>query len=277
MAGLPYLVRIAGFGVRVPKQPVLGLDLAGVIERTGDGVTDLSVGDRVFGIGDGSFAEYAVAKAAKLAPIPDGVPFEQAAATPVSGITALEAVRKHAVIAEGESVLVLGASGGVGSFAVQIAKAEGATVTGVASAAKVDLVQGLGADHFLDYQTDPLDRHGPYDAIIDTGGNRGLGELRKLMSPTGRLIIVGGEGGDRLTGGVHRQVRAMLLSLTTKQKLGTFISSEKGTLVAELGGLIASGQLKPAIDRSFPLERTKDAIAHMLDGKARGKIVISIA
>lgn len=276
MAGLPYLVRMAGFGITGPKQPILGLDLAGIVESVGSGVTTFAPGDRVHGVGDGSYAELAIAKADKLAPIPADLSFEQAAAIPVSGITALEAVRDHAKIATGERVLILGASGGVGSFAVQVAKAEGAIVTGAASASKADLVRNLGADHTLDYRADPLGKHGPYDAIIDLGGNRRLGELRSLLTKHGRLVIVGGEDGGRLIGGVDRQLRAMLLSPISGRKLGTFIASENGAILRRLDDLIESGQVRPAVDRSFPLDQAPEAIEYMLSGKARGKTVISI-
>ena len=233
-------------------------------------------GDRVYGVGSGSFAEYAVAEAKKLAPIPGDRSFEQAAATPVSGITALEAVRDHAQVTVGERVLILGASGGVGSFAVQIAKAEGAIVTGVASGAKSDFVEQLGADHSLDYRTDPLDQHAPYDAIIDIGGNRSLGQLRRLMTPRGRLVIVGGESGGRLIGGTDRQLRAMLRSVVSRQQLGTFIASEDGATLRRLSAMIETGHVNPSIDRIYPLAETPAAIAHMLDGKACGKVVIAV-
>jgi NADPH:quinone reductase-like Zn-dependent oxidoreductase len=278
MAGLPYPVRLAGYGVRAPKTPVRGRELAGRIEAVGRGVTTLRPGDEVFGVAEGAFAEYAPAAAAKLAPKPGGLTFQQAAALPISGLTALQAVRDQGRVTAGDRVLVIGASGGVGSFAVQIAKAFGAEVTGVASTGKVDLVRSLGADHVVDYRLgDDLGAgERGYDVIIDTGGNRPLSVLRRALTPTGTLVLVGAETGGRWLGGTDRQLRAMVLSRFVRQRLRTFIASEKAADLLALSALVESGAVTPVVDRTFPLAETPAAIRHMREGKARGKVVIDV-
>ncbi len=277
MAGLPYAVRAAGFGIRKPKRTVPGMDLSGTVALVGDAVSDFAVGDEVYGVGVGAFAEFAVAKAAKLAPKPASLDHEHAAAVAISGLTALQAVRDQANVASGQRVLVVGASGGVGSYAVQVAKAYGADVTGVASTAKVDLVRSLGADRVIDYTTtDFTDGPSRYDAIIDTGGNRRLEHLRRILVDDGTLVIVGGEGGGRWMGGTDRQLRAMALSPFVSQKLGTFISSENSADLRELNELIDAGKVTPAVDRVLPLERAAEAIDLLTDGRVAGKIVLRI-
>lgn len=274
MTGLPYPVRIAGYGLRAPKTRVRGGDLAGRVAAIGKDVTAFQVGDEVYGFGQGTFAEFAVATPGKLARKPSTLTFEQAAAVPVSGLTALQAVRKGGV-AKGQQVLVLGASGGVGSFAVQIARAAGAVVTGVASSAKLDLVRALGADHVLDYTRDDLtDRSGAYDVILDVGGNRTLTALRRLLAPRGAVVITGGEGGGRWLGGTDRQLRAMAISPFLRQRLGTFIASENAADLDELTALIESGQVTPALDRAYPLAAAPDAIRDLRAGRIRGKAVV---
>ncbi len=275
MTGMPYLVRLAGFGVRAPKQPILGSDVAGTVEAVGAGVTRFVPGDDVFGFADGSFAGLAVAAEDKLARKPAGVAFEEVAAMPVSGTAALEAARDHGKIRVGDRVAITGAAGGVGSFAVQIARAMGAQVTGVCSATKADLVRSLGATHVVDYTTEDFTRSGiRYDVILDIAGNRPLRDLRRALQPDGRLVIVGGEGGDRITGGTHRQLRALALSPFVRQTLTTFISRERRDDLDELARLAEAGQLTPVIDRTWPLSAAADAIAHLHDGHARGKSVI---
>ena len=213
MAGLPYPIRLAGFGVRRPKYSNPGRALAGTIEAVGSDAAGFEPGDKVFGICDGSFAEYARVRTDKLAHHPANLSFEQAAAVPISGLTALQAVRDHGRVQAGEKVLIVGASGGVGTFAVQIAKAFGAEVTGVSSAAKVEAVRALGADHVVDYSRDDFTSGAQrYDVILDIGGNRRLSHLRRALTPRGRLVIVGGETDGRLLGGADRQIRAILLS-----------------------------------------------------------------
>jgi NADPH:quinone reductase-like Zn-dependent oxidoreductase len=278
MAGLPYPVRLAGYGMRAPKTPVRGREAAGRIEAVGGDVSALAVGDEVFGIAEGSFAEYARARADKLAPRPANLTFAQAAAVPVSGLTALQAVRDHGHVQAGQQVLVIGASGGVGTFAVQIAKAYGADVTGVCSTAKAEMVQSIGADRVIDYTRDDIADGGRrYDVILDTGGNRSLRQLRRALTPHGTLVIIGGETGGRWLGGSDRQLRALMLSPFTRQHLGTLLCSENQTDLIALTELIESGQVTPVIDKIYPLTQTITAIRHMRDGHARGKVVIDIS
>jgi NADPH:quinone reductase-like Zn-dependent oxidoreductase len=278
MSGLPYPIRLAGFGLRRPKYANPGRSLAGTVEAVGSGVAGVAPGDEVFGMGVGSFAEYATARPAKLAAKPANLSFEQAAAVPVSGVTALQAVRDHGRIRAGMQVLIIGASGGVGSFAVQIAKGLGATVTGVAGTAKLDLVRALGADVVIDYtREDFADGRRRYDVVLDIGGNAGLSRLRRALTPRGRLVIVGGETDGRLLGGSSRQIRAQLLSPFTRQQLGTFIASENSVDLTALRELIEAGGVTPAIDRSYPLAQTAAAIGHLLSGRTRGKVVISVS
>ena len=275
MAGKPYAVRLA-IGMRAPRSRIRGRELAGVIEAVGADVTTLRPGDEVFGIGEGTFAEYAPAKATKLAPRPAGLTAEQAAVVPISATTALQAVRDHGRVRAGQSVLVIGASGGVGSFAVQIAKATGAHVTGVSSTEKLDLVRSLGADDVVDYRTTDLatlDRR--FDVVLDIGGNRRLRTLRRLLTPTGTLVIVGGEDGGQVLG-LGRQLLALLLSPFGKQNLRMFVASENAADLAVLTELIEAGKVTPALDRIFPLAETAAAVAHMSDGKARGKVAVSV-
>jgi len=196
---------------------------------------------------------------------------------PVSGLTALQAVRDHARVQPGEDVLVIGASGGVGTFAVQIAKAFGARVTGVCSTAKLDVVRALGADHVIDYTSEDFASGAHrYDAILDTGGNRRLSHLRRALTPSGRLVIVGGETGGRLLGGFDRQLRATALSPFISQTLGTFIASENAGDLLALARLIEAGQVTPAVERTYPLADVAAAIRHLLDGRARGKVVVEV-
>ena len=276
MTGLPYLTRIA-FGLRRPRNPVPGMDLAGIVETVGDGVTRFAEGDRVFGIGRGTFAEYARASQDKLAAAPHNIDLTAAAALAVSGSTALQAVEDHGQVRQGQTVLVLGASGGVGSYAVQIAVALGAEVTGVASGDKLDLVRSLGARHATDYRSgDPLDGATRYDVIIDTGGNRKIRDLRRALTPKGTLVIVGGENGGRWLGGIDRQLRAKLTSAFTRQRLTTFVAAEDASHLERLTDLVENGHVNPVIDRRFPLAEAADAIRHLESGQARGKIVIQV-
>jgi NADPH:quinone reductase-like Zn-dependent oxidoreductase len=277
-AGLPYPVRLAGFGVRAPKNRVPGLDVAGTVVVVGSKVTGLAPGDEVYGVAEGSFAEYATARPDKLAPKPSNLTFEQTAAVAISGLTALQALRDHAKVQPGQKVLILGASGGVGSYAVQIAKAFGAEVTGVCSTAKLDLVRALGADHVIDYTvTDLADDPQRYDVILDIGGNRSLSVLRRSLTPRGTLVVAGGETGGRWLGGYDRLLRASALSPFVSQKLGTFVSSENREDLLVLTELIESGQVTPAVDRIYPLREAAAAMRHMLDGHARGKVVITLS
>ncbi|HJY02483.1 MAG TPA: NAD(P)-dependent alcohol dehydrogenase [Streptosporangiaceae bacterium] len=276
MTGLPYPVRLA-CGIRAPKTRVRGREVAGRVEATGSAVTALRVGDEVFGIADGSFAQYASARPGKLAPKPANLTFAQAAAVPVSALTALQAVRDRGRVQAGQKVLVIGASGGVGTFAVQIAKAAGAEVTGVSSTAKLDLVRSLGADHVIDYTRDDITAGDHrYDVILDTGGHRPLSQLRRALTPRGTLVIVGSEHGGRWLGGSDRQLRALMLSPFTSQRLTTLICSENTQDLQALTELIESGQVRPVIDRTYPLSQIPQAIQYLRDGHAQGKVVVNL-
>jgi NADPH:quinone reductase-like Zn-dependent oxidoreductase len=276
MAGLPYLLRGAGYGLRSPKVAGLGSELAGVVEAVGAKVTGLAPGEAVFGTCSASFAEYASTEPDKLARMPANLSFEQAAAVPISAVTALQALRDHGRVKAGQQVLVIGASGGVGSFAVQIAKALGANVTGVSSTQKLDLVRSLGADHVIDYtHTDITDDGKRYDVVLDIGGNRPLSRLRRILTGAGTLVIVGGEGGDRWTGGIHRQLGAMMLSPFVRHRLRTFIAKPNGRDLAALRVMIEAGSVTPAIDRVIALEQVPAAIRDLNRGRVYGKIVIA--
>lgn len=278
MAGLPYPIRLAGFGLRRPKYASPGRSLAGTVAAVGADVRGFAPGDEVFGMSTSTFAGYAVVRPDKLALKPPGLSFDQAAAVPISGSTALQAVRDHGRVQAGQRVLVIGASGGVGTFAVQIAKAAGAVVTGVARTAKVDAVRALGADHVVDYtREDITDQQERYDVILDVGGNRPLSVLRRALVARGRLVIVGGETDGRWLGGSDRQVRAAVLSRFVGQHLGTFVASENAGDLVALRELIDAGAVTSAVDRVYPLAETAAAIRHLLDGRAIGKIVIHVA
>jgi NADPH:quinone reductase-like Zn-dependent oxidoreductase len=277
MAGLPYPMRVMGFGFRRPKAANPGRSLAGTVQAVGKDVTELKVGDDVYGTCDASFAEYVCAKPGKLACKPANLSFEQAAAVPVSGLAALQAVRDRAGVQAGQKVLVIGASGGVGSFAVQIAKALGAEVTGVCRTDKVDLVQALGADHVIDYtKEDFADGGYHFDSIIDTGGNRRLSQLRRSLARRGTLVIVGGETGGRWLGGIDRLLRAPLLSALVSQKLRLLTTSENSKDLTVLGELLEAGKVTPAVDRTYPLNETAAAVRYTQEGHARGKVVIAV-
>jgi NADPH:quinone reductase-like Zn-dependent oxidoreductase len=277
MTGLPYPVRLAGYGLRAPKTPIPGTDMAGVVEAVGKDVTTFHPGDEVFGIGKGTFAEYARAPENKLAPKPANLTFEQAAVVAISGLTALQGLRDHGRVEPGQKVLIIGASGGVGTFAVQLAKAFGTEVTAVCSTTKVDLVRSLGADHVIDYTRDDFAQgEQRYDVILDIGGNASLARLRRALAPKGTLVIAGGETGGRWLGGTDRQLRALLLSRFVDQKLTTFISTQNHEDLIVLTELIESGKVTPAIDRTYPLTEAPQAIRYLEQGHARGKVVITI-
>lgn len=276
MTGRPYLTRLA-FGLRRPRNPVPGLDLAGIVDTVGAAVTRFAEGDLVFGTGHGTFARYARASEDHLAGIPTNLTMTQAAVLAVTGSTALQAVEDHGRVQSGDQVLVLGASGGVGTYAAQMATALGGIVTGVAGSDKLDLVRELGASRVIDYRTDdPLAEPHRYDVIIDTGGNRRLRDLRRALTPTGTLVIVGGENGGRWLGGADRQIRAKLTSLVTRQRLTTFVAREDAAHLERLADLVETGHVTPVVDRTFPLTDTAEAITHLESGRTRGKIAITI-
>jgi NADPH:quinone reductase-like Zn-dependent oxidoreductase len=277
MTGRPYLVRIMGYGLRRPKGRVPGLDLAGTVVAVGSEVSRFKTGDEVFGIGRGSFAEYSAAREDKLAHKPPDLSFEQAAVVPVSGMTALEGLRDVGRIKAGQKVLIVGASGGVGTYAVQLAKAFGAEITGVCSSAKLDLVRSIGADHVIDYtREDFADGRARYDLILDIGGNSPLSRLRRALARDGTLVIVGGEEGGKWIGGIDRQIRAVALSPFVSQRLTMFVSKEHHAYLEELSRLIQGGRLTPIVDRTYSLPEAPDAMRHLEAGRARGKIAITI-
>jgi len=277
MTGLPYLVRVAGFGIRAPKTRVRGSDVAGTVEAVGADVTRFQPGEEVFGTCDGAFAEYASAKEERLALKPATLTFEQAAAIATSGFTALQGLRDRGEVEAGQKVLVIGASGGVGTSAVQIAKALGAEVTGVCSTRNVDMVRSIGADHVIDYtREDVADGTRSYDVILDTAGNRSLSLLRGALTKRGTLVIVGGEGGGRWIGAVGRTLKALLLSPLVSQRLRAFISKESSDDLEVLRQFVEAGHLTPVIDRTYPLNETADAIAYIAEGHARGKVVVTV-
>ena len=277
MHGTPYVIRLTPYGgLRGPTNPVLGSDVAGRVVAVGDAVTRFAVGDEVFGIGRGTFAEYAAAKEAKLVHKPAGLSFEQAGVAALSGITALQALTTIGHLAPGQRVLIIGASGGVGSYAVQIAATLGGVVTGVASTAKLDLVRSLGAESAIDYTaTDYLDGSTRYDLVLAIGGNDPVRRLRRALTPRGTLVMVGGEGGGTLTG-IGRQLRAAMLSPFIGQRLTFFLSAERTEDIQQLADLMADGRVEPAVGPRYPLDQAPQAIADLEAGRVRGKAVIVV-
>jgi NADPH:quinone reductase-like Zn-dependent oxidoreductase len=275
VTGLPKAIRLAGFGVRRPKNPVPGMDVAGVVTAVGAKVTRFRPGDEVFGSGTSTYAELAKVPEKNLVPKPAGVTFQEAAAVPISGLAALQGLRKGNVRA-GQRVLVIGAAGGVGSYLVQLAVAAGADVTGVCRTEKMDFVRSLGADDVLDYTREQITDGGRrYDVILDTGGNRRLRELRRALTPTGTLVIVGAEVGGRKQG-VERQLLGMLISPFTKQKLRSYVSMPNQADLQTLADSLAAGTLRAPVDRTFPLADAGAAITYLREGKARGKVVLTV-
>ncbi len=274
-AGEPYVVRL-GLGLRGPHGRVAGMDVAGTVIEVGAGVSGFSVGDEVFGIARGSYAECAAAKAHKLSRKPASLGFESAAVVAVSGVTALQGLRDAGRLRAGQQVLVIGASGGVGSFAVQLAKVFGAEVTGVCSTAKTDLVRSLGADHVVDYTRDDFaDASRRYDLIMDVGGDSGLARLRSALTGQGTLVIVGGENAGKWVG-LGRQTRALAVSPFVRQRLTTFIAKQRQADLETLAELIEAGKVAPYVGATYPLSRVPDALRALQAGQARGKIAITV-
>jgi NADPH:quinone reductase-like Zn-dependent oxidoreductase len=271
--GLPYIAR-PSYGLRSPKHQVAGLEFAGVVEAVGSAVTRFAVRDEVVGWGDEALAEFVAVSEEQLVHKPSDISFEQAAAIPVSGFAALQAVRDRGGVDDGDRVLVIGASGGVGSFAVQIAKALGAEVTGVAGTRNLDFVRELGADHVIDYTTDGIGER-RFDAIIDIAGNRPLSELRRALDADGTLVIVGGSGG-RATMGFGRTIRASLLSPFVGQRLRALISKPNSADLETLTGFVEAGTLTPRVEATYPLAAAADAIDLVGEGNSRGKTVVTI-
>jgi NADPH:quinone reductase-like Zn-dependent oxidoreductase len=275
MTGRPYLMRIIGFGFRRPKNRVPGLDVAGTVVSVGAKVTRFAAGDEVFGISRGSYAEYAAAQESKLAIKPADLTYEQAAAVPVSSSTAHQALFGAGHLEPGQKLLVNGASGGVGTYAVQLGKAHGAEVTGVCSTSKLDLVRSLGADHVVDY-TQPGGLPDRYDLILDIGGNTPLRRLRRALTPTGTIVFVGGESGGNVTGGLGRQMRAALRSPFVRQRFVMLASKERYEEFEKVSELITAGSVVPSIERTYPLDGVAEALQHLEDGNVRGKLVITV-
>jgi NADPH:quinone reductase-like Zn-dependent oxidoreductase len=275
ITGKPYAMRLA-FGLRRPRNPVPGRDVAGTVVEVGAAVTRFAVGDEVYGVAPGSFAEYAVARESRLARKPANLSFSQAAVVPVSAATALRALVDVGRVQAGQSVLVIGASGGVGSYAVQLAKAFGAEVTGVCSSAKADLVSSLGADHVIDYtREDFADGSRRYDLVLDIAGNPSLTRLRRALRPRGTAVFVGGENAGVLVG-MGRQLRGVLLSVFLRQRLAFLVSKEHASDYDRLTELIEAGRLVPSIDRTYPLEDAPLAVRQLEAGHVRGKVAITV-
>jgi len=275
MTGQPYLLRVVGFGFRAPKVRVRGMDVAGTVEQVGQNVTRFHVADEVFGTSSGSFAEYTSTPQDTLALKPANLTFEQAAAVPTSAVAALQALRDAGGLKAGQHVLIVGASGGVGLFAVQIAKSFGAEVTGVCSTTKVDVVRSLGADHVIDYTQEDFTQSGQqYDLVLVMGGNHSLSKLKGVLRPGGTLVPVGTEEGGRWVGG-KAWIRAMLLSRFVRH-MRPLASEPNQTDLQFVTELIEAGKIRPVIDKTFPLSEVPEAIRYLIAGHARGKIVITV-
>ena len=276
MAGLPYLLRVVGFGFRAPKVRVRGIDLAGTVEAVGQNVTRFQVGNDVFGTCEGAFADYAATPEDNLARKPANLTYEQAAAVPTSALAALQALRDAGGIKAGQQVLLVGASGGVGQYAVQIAKSFGAEVTGVCSTAKVDMVRSLGADHVIDYSQEDFTQSGQqYDLILVMGGNQSLSQLKQVLRPGGTLVPVGTEAGNRWVGG-KAWIQAMLLS-RLKRHLRPLTTQPNQADLQFVTELLEAGKIRPVIDKTFPLSEAPEAIRYLTAGHAGGKIIITVS
>jgi NADPH:quinone reductase-like Zn-dependent oxidoreductase len=277
ITGTPYLMRLFGFGLRAPKNPVPGLAFAGRVASVGSGVTRFRVGDNVMGSAPGTFAEYLTVAESQVRGMPQGLDHADAAALPISAVTAFEAVR-DAGVQPGQSVMVIGAGGGVGHYAVQLAAAAGGRVTGVSSAAKADFVRSLGASEVLDYRTtEPTDLDRTWDVIIDTAGSRPLRSLRRVLAARGTLVIVGGEKGGPLLGGTERLLGTALVNIFARQRLRGLISREDPADYEALSALVTDGTLAPRLDRTFPLTEAGAATDYVRGGRARGKVVVTVS
>lgn len=280
MRGEPYLIRL-DFGFGAPKNPRVGIDFAGTVEAVGAGVTKFKPGDAVFGGANGALAEYlTIAEDGNLALKPDGVSFEEAAAVNVAGLTALQTLRDRAAVQPGQKVLINGASGGVGTFAVQIARYLGAEVTGVCSGRNVELVRALGAGRVIDYTREDFTQGtARYDVIMDNVVNRGILETRRVLEPDGKLILIGGGGIDASPwyGAFKAPIKALFVSWFVDQDMGMFISHHSGEDLATLAELMRQGELRPVIDRVYPLAETAEAMRYLETGRARGKVIVTMA
>jgi NADPH:quinone reductase-like Zn-dependent oxidoreductase len=272
LQGKPYLARLTE-GLRRPKSPVVGLDAAGVVEAVGASVADLRPGDRVFGSRYGAFAEFVAGK--NMVRMPANATFEEAAAIPTAGQTALQGLRDHGELQAGERVLVIGAGGGVGTFAVQIARAMGADVTAVSRAENLDRLRSLGATRVIDHAAEDFARDPDrYDLVLDVGGGRSLRDLRRVLSPNGRIVLVAPAPGQWL-GPVARMAAAALSKRFGDRRVRGFIADVRREDLVELARMVEAGSLRPVVERTFPFDRTPDAIRHVEAGRARGKVVIT--
>lgn len=276
MTGLPYLARLF-MGLRTPRARILGVELAGEVEAVGSGVTRFHPGDQVFGVGKGAYAEYALAKQDKLVLKPAAVTFEQAASVPISAVTALKALRDVGKVRPGQKVLVIGAGGGVGMFAVQLAKEFGAEVTGVCSTSKADLVRGLGADEVVDYtREDFADGKRHFDLILDAAGNRSLAHLRRALTPKGTIVFVGGEEGGKVLGGMQNLLGRMLLGMFLSQNLRGLFAVESREALQTLAEYLEAGTIAPVVGKTYPLAETAEAIRDLEAARTSGRVVITV-
>src|SRR5256884_2775484 len=278
--GTPKIMRMMGVGLRKPKDTRVGVDFAGTVEAVGKNVTQFKPGDEVFGGRGGAFAEYVCPRAYRAVAIkPANITFEQAASVNIAGITALQALRDKGNIQPGQKVLINGASGGVGTFAVQIAKSLGADVTGVCSTRNVDLVKSLGADHVIDYTKEDFAKgEQRYDVILDNVPNHSLAECRRILNPKGKYVMIGGGGPNdsRWVGPFGRVIHALLLSPFISQKMGMMMADANHNDLTILADMMQSGKVKPVIDRTYKLSELPDAIRYLEQGHARGKVVITV-
>lgn len=276
MSGLPYIARPV-YGLRRPKVGVRGTDVAGYVAAVGSGVTRFKPGDEVFGASTGSYAEYAAASEDELALKPANLTFEQAATVPMAGLVALQAVRDHGKVRAGQTVLINGASGGIGTFAIQIAKALGAEVTAVASTRNLELVRSVGADHVVDYTKEDFTASGKrYDVILDNVSNHSLSRLRRVLNATGVLIPNGGNFGNRWFSSAGRLIRARLMFQVGTQRVGNFLVSTNHDDLVALKELIEAGKVTPVLDRTYALSHAAQAINHVGTGHAQGKVAITV-
>jgi len=276
MAGEPYLMRVLGFGFRAPKSRVPGTNIAGHIEEVGRSVTRFKVGDAVFGTCRGAWAEYAVASEQKICLKPASLTFEEAAVVPYGAFASWQAIHDHGRIQTGESVLVIGATGAVGAFAVQFAKAAGADVTAVCGPRSVDEAKSLGADRVLDYTTEDFAREPHrYDAVIDVFGRSSVSRLRHVLKRNGRLVIVGGEG-DRWIGGIQRQLWATVLSAFVSQRLRAFVVKENHDSLLKIIELIEAGKAYPVVGRTYPFIEAPSAVRDLLEGATHGRVALTM-
>ena len=278
MRGDPYPIRIPAGGLHGPKDPRIGADVAGQVEAVGKSVTQFKVGDEVFGCCKGAFAEYACAPPARLALRPANVGAEYAAAIPIAGMTALQALRDKGNVQSSQKVLVNGAAGGVGTFGVQLAKVFGATVTGVCSTRNVEMVRSIGAERVIDYtQQDFTKAAERYDVIVDCVGNRSLSEFRRILQPRGVYVGAGGSSDEWMLRPMSRAVRQMVLSLFGRKKLSGVLANINTADLALVRDLVKAGKVTPVIDRRYPLSEIREAISYIEEGHARGKVIITVA